>query len=102
MSATDLLSRLKSQYCCRKFCHRSAIQGGTKLREGEQVTYTLEWDERRGKHRAAQVNGAAVVQEDSGGGGGGGGYGRRGGGGYGGGIGNGASGGLKRCFTHSI
>ena len=66
------------------FCHRSAIQGGTKLREGEQVTSTLEWDERRGKHRAAQVNGAAVVQEDSGGGGGGGGYGRRGGGGYGG------------------
>jgi cold shock CspA family protein len=42
------------------FCHFSVIQGGTRLREGMQVEYIVEWDDQRRKHRATQVAGAAV------------------------------------------
>ncbi len=89
------------------FCHCSAVMGDNKLHKGEQVVFTLEWDEQRGKHRAAQVSSAAVVQEKAGGiyGGvaGGGGYGRVGGryggkygsgGGYSGAAGGGGCGGI--------
>ena len=72
------------------FCHVSAIVGGNALREGETVEFKVEYDDRRGKHRAAEVTGPAVITEDSRGGGGGGGYGGGGGGGgYGGGGGGG-------------
>ena len=73
--------------------------GGNALKEGAQVEFKVEYDDRRGKHRASEVSGEGVIQDDRdpgrGGGGGGGGYGGGGGGGggYGGGGGGGYGGG---------
>merc|ERR1711924_241663 len=58
------------------FCHISGLKEGNMLREGDEVEYTVMYDERQRKHRATDVTGG--VQDDN--------YGKGGkGGGYGGG-----------------
>eukprot|EP00397_Hematodinium_sp_SG-2012_P046183 GEMP01052094.1.p1 GENE.GEMP01052094.1~~GEMP01052094.1.p1 ORF type:complete len:111 (+),score=25.30 GEMP01052094.1:245-577(+) len=77
------------------FVHVSAIQGdGFKsLNEGDQVEFDSEYDQMKGKTRAANVTGLGGSQLSGGGGGGGGGKGKGKGGGYGGGKGGGYGGG---------
>ena len=56
------------------FVHRSALVDAEALEQGDQVTFDSEYDDRKGKYRAANVS------VKGGGGGGGGGYGSYGGG----------------------
>merc|ERR1719424_2485979 len=50
------------------FCHFSSIEDGNALREGSEVFFVKQYDERKGKERAEQVKGG--IQEERGGGGG--------------------------------
>ena len=63
------------------FCHVSAINGGNALKEGAPCEFKVQYDDRRSKHRAAEVSGEAVTSDvvdarRGGGGRGGGGRGR--------------------------
>jgi len=64
------------------FVHRNSLVDVECLEQGDKVSFQTEFDDRKGKYKAAKVS------VTSGGGGGGGGYGG-GGGGYGGGYGGG-------------
>jgi len=55
------------------FCHVSAIKDGNMLREGDEVSYDEEFDERRGKYLAKNVEGGVYDEGGKGGGKGGGG-----------------------------
>jgi cold shock CspA family protein len=45
------------------FCHASAIVGGNALKAGCPCMFKLEYDDRRGKHRASEVFGEAVTSD---------------------------------------
>eukprot|EP00933_Yihiella_yeosuensis_P031200 TRINITY_DN2474_c0_g4_i1.p1 TRINITY_DN2474_c0_g4~~TRINITY_DN2474_c0_g4_i1.p1 ORF type:complete len:180 (+),score=41.31 TRINITY_DN2474_c0_g4_i1:75-614(+) len=76
------------------FAHSKDFQGDQdSLRGGESVSYDAEWDDRKGKNKAANWS---VV---GGGGGGGGGYGRAGKGGGGGGGGGSKMGTVKKFLA---
>lgn len=57
------------------FCHATSITDGNCLKEGSPVTYTLSFDDRKGKYRAENVTGGITEERDQGG------YGGYGGGG---------------------
>mmetsp|Transcript_3452 Transcript_3452/g.9265 ORF Transcript_3452/g.9265 Transcript_3452/m.9265 type:complete len:134 (+) Transcript_3452:119-520(+) len=68
------------------FVHRLALVGAESLEQGDTVTFDSEYDDRKGKYKAANV---AITSSNGGGGGGGG----KGYGGYDGGKGKGKQGG---------
>jgi len=51
------------------FCHVSAIEDGNALREGDDVEYEAEFDDRKNKYRASKVTGGVQEERRSGGGG---------------------------------
>jgi len=85
------------------FVHATGITDGNSLSEGDQVYYSSEYDDRKGKYRAGNVSGGSGGPLGSGGKGGGYGGGKGGGygggydGGYGGGFGGGKGGGKGVC-----
>jgi len=78
------------------FAHANNITDGQNLVEGDQVYYSEEWDDAKGKSLASSISGG-TGGAGGGGGGGGKGFGKKGGGGGGGGkgFGKGGDGGFK-------
>ena len=71
------------------FVHRNDITDGQLMQEGDSVYFDSQYDDRKGKYKAANVSGGSGGADS---GGKGGGYGGGGGGGYGGYSGGGGGG----------